>query len=115
MVNLHFGTFFEDENIEREFKSKVKPKKQTIMKKNEAKKVIAQFGETVYNENGKAVFAAKSINDIDLDNDDEVHELISDLEKFNEALAVFGFSIEKEIKDGHYLTDMPFDKFGQYK
>lgn len=84
------------------------------MKKIEAKKVIANFGETVYNENGKAVFV-KTTSNIDLDDDDEVYGYTNALEKFNEALAELGYCIEREIKEDHFLTDMPFEEFGGVK
>ncbi len=72
---------------------------------------IVNFGETVYNENGKAVFVTKGITEIDLDNDDQIAEFMDELTKFNEALAQLGHQILKEVKDGHFLTDMPFESY----
>ena len=75
---------------------------------------IVNFGSTVYNENGKAVFITKATADIDLDNDDEVFELTNSLRTFNDALKNLGYGITKEIKDGHYLTTLPFSVYSRY-
>ena len=74
---------------------------------------IAHFGETVYNENGKAVFV-KSSSNIDLDNDDEVQGHINALQGFSDALASLGYSIEKEIKEDHFLTNMLFETYSYF-
>lgn len=76
--------------------------------------IIVNYGETIYNENGKAVFVTKGMTDLDLDDDDEVDEHIKGLQAFSNALKNLGYEIEKEIKDGHFLTSMPFSVYSRY-
>lgn len=75
---------------------------------------IVNYGETVYNENGNAVFVTKATADIDLDDDDEVAEFTEGLRAFSDALKNLNYEIVKEVKDGHFLTSMPFSVYSRY-
>lgn len=74
--------------------------------------IIRYFGDTVYNENDKAVFVQPDPKD--LDNDNEVFAHINDIHNFSEAMKAPGYSITS-IKGDTYYTDLPWDVYSEWQ